>query len=159
LDEAFFMFLLGLVHIYTYLAVTLKPDKMRGIKKDKVGNELHIVKKGIYLTLYLRLKTENRMRKLGRINTSRKIFYINRTREKHLFRKLNAYGLSYEVIKEAKTFDQIRLKDEYSEWLIPKEWILETDNKEFLNFQNSGGFELQAFLTLEAIKQFKTQDR
>jgi len=122
---------------------------------DNQGNNLIIRRKGKFVTLFLRLGSETFNREIGKINTDTKVLHIKRNKGKHLFRKFNAYGLCYQVIEDGKLFNKIRIKDEDSEWLIPKDWIVDNKDKKFLHFKGSGGFELQVFLPLEEIEQFK----
>jgi hypothetical protein len=138
-------------------------EKTQGMKvptfvmrmKDEFGNELISEQTNDNILLYLALKEENyRNRKLGVISKDKRIFEVKREREKHLFKKLDAYGFNYHVLKNAQAFDRVLLRDEYSTWLIPREFILE-DGK-IMNFKNNGGFELQIFVSLENINQFIT---
>lgn len=126
---------------------------------DNQGNNLIIRTKDHFITLYLKLSSESFKREIGKINTKTKILHIKRKRATHLFRKFNAYGLCYQVIEDGKLFDKIRIKDEQSEWLIPKAWIVDNKDKKFLHFKGSGGFELQVFLPLDQIEEFKRPTR
>ena len=122
---------------------------------DKAGNNLLIKTDGHIITLFLKLKSEDYNRKIGKINKNTKVFHITRKRKSHLFRKLNAYGICYQIIEDGKLFNKIRLKDEHSEWLVPKKWIIENKNKNFLHFKGNGGFELQVFLPLDQIEIYQ----
>jgi hypothetical protein len=126
---------------------------------DEQGNRIIVIKEDNILKLYIALKSENRRRSVGFINTNTKVLHITRCRPRHLFRKLNAYGFSYQIIKDAKKFNKIRLKDEKAEWLIPTSFILDKNNSDFLHFKGNGGFELQVFLPLDKIEQFKRPER
>ncbi len=126
-------------------------------RMDEQGNSIIASKKDNIIVVYLKLKSEKRKRKLGFINTNTKVLYVTRKRGLHLFRKFKAYGFCYQLIKDAKKFDAIRLKDEYDEWLIPTSFIL--NNSKFLHLKGNGGFELQVFLPLEIMGQFKREDR
>ena len=109
------------------------------------------------VVLYLKLQSEGRRsRKVGVITKSTKTLKITRKRDKHLFRKLNAYGFNEYVLANGKSFDKIWLKDDYSEWKIPTSFILE--NGEYLNFKQQG-LELQKFISLEKIEQFKVKKK
>jgi hypothetical protein len=124
--------------------------------KDEFGNELISEQNNENILLYLALKEENyRNRKLGLISKQKRIFEVKRERNKHLFKKLDAYGFNYHVLNNAQAFDNVLLKDEYSTWLIPREFILE--NGKIMNFKNNGGFELQIFVSLEKIQPFISQ--
>lgn len=126
---------------------------------DEQGNTILIVRNDNIITLWLKLKSETRKRKIGFVNTNTKVLYITRVREKHLFRKMNAYGFCYTILKDAKKFNQIRLKDDWFEWLIPVEFILNKENAKYLHFKGNGGFELQVFMSLETLEQFKRPER
>lgn len=128
---------------------------------DADGNSLLIMQTDNIIKLYLKLKAEARKRMIGFVNVNTKTLYVERQRGKHLFRKLNAYGFCYHIIKDAKKFNQIRLKDETGEWLIPTSFILDKENEEkkYLHFKGKGGFELQVFTPLDSIEQFRREDR
>lgn len=128
-------------------------------RMDEQGNHITAIRNDNMVQLFLKLKSENRKRKIGFINTNTRTLYIQRVREKHLFRKLNAYGFCYQIIHDAKLFNQVRIKDDYFEWLIPTEFILNKENAQYLHFKGSGGFELQVFITLELMEQFKRPAR
>lgn len=127
---------------------------------DTDGNGLIINTNDNIIKLYLQLKAETKKRMLGFINKNTKTFHINRKREAHLFRKLNAYGFCYQVLADAKKFDKIRLKDETDEWVIPLSYIVNKQTPPtYLHFKGKGGFELQVFVPLENITQFKRPER
>lgn len=121
---------------------------------DDQGNSIITIRNDNMIKILLRLKLEKRNREIGFVNTKTNTLYITRKRGEHLFRKYNAYGFCYQIIKDAKKFDKIRLKDEYFEWLIPTEFILNKENVKFFHFKGIG-FELQVFLHLDLIEQFK----
>ena len=77
---------------------------------------------------------------------------IKRNREKHLLKKGNAYGLNHKLIADATRLDTVRIIDDFGRWDVPREFILE--NGKFLLFAKQG-FELQIFISLEQIAQFK----
>ncbi len=126
---------------------------------DEEGNSLFIVSKLNIIVIYLRLKSESRKRKIGFVNTNTRTLHITRKRWEHLFRKTNSYGFCYHIIKDAKRFNQIELKDEYDRWRIPTSFILDKQNAKYLHFKEKGGFELQIFIPLCAIEQFKRPER
>lgn len=128
-------------------------------KMDEQGNRIIAMQDDNIITLYLKLKTEDRKRKIGFINTNTKVLHITRNRGKHLYRKLNAYGFCHQIIEDGKKFNKVRLKDDKAEWLIPTSFILDAKNNHFLHFKGNGGFELQVFLPLEVIEQFKRPER
>jgi hypothetical protein len=122
---------------------------------DDDGNTMLIARKDNIIKLSLKLKEETRRRMIGFINTNTKVMYMARKRGKHLFRKMNAYGFCYRILADGKTFDKVRLKDETGEWLIPVNFLLDKENAKFLHFRGSGGFELQVFLSLDILEQFR----
>ena len=76
--------------------------------------------------LFIKLKAEDgRKRRIGVITKSTKTLRIKRDREKHLFRKLTAYGFNDYVLRTGQSFDKISLKDDIAEWKIPVSFILE----------------------------------
>lgn len=132
------------------------PDEIKMISDDH-GNLVQIKDNGKRLILSLKLATHTKTRRLGVVNLQRKIFEVRRNRDKHLFRKNQSYGFNHKLLSEAKKFDKVRLIDDECEWLIPVEFILK--NGKFLNFINSGGFELQIFIELSRIEEFKRKKR
>lgn len=129
-----------------------KPIRV-AVHRDGNGNKLIIDHYPFHANIKLKLDSENRSRNVGTVDFQERTFLVKRQRENHLFRKMNAYGLNHYVLKEAKLFDRVILKDEKQEWAIPREFILE--NGKFLNFSNHGGFELQIFIPLDKINQFE----
>lgn len=78
--------------------------------------------------------------------------FVRRTRSKHLFKKLNAYGFCYRIINEATKFDHVKISDDYGTYLIPRQVML--DEGEFLHFKKQG-FELQIFVNLFTLNRYK----
>lgn len=139
-----------------------KKSKNKGginTRMDEQGNSIIAMRKDNIIKIYLKLKSETRKRKIGFVNTNTKTLHIFRDRGKHLFRKLNAYGFCYQIIKDAKLFNEVRIKDDYFEWLVPTEFILDKENAQYLHFKGSGGFELQVFISLDLLEQFKRPER
>lgn len=114
---------------------------------DKNGNKLIIKMSG---NVFLKLSTEKRQRRLGFIDRAKKLFIINRKREKHLHRKSNSYGFNHHLISKSKSFDKILLRDEFGEYQFPISKVLD-HGQTYLHFQQQG-FELQVFLPLEIIE-------
>lgn len=127
------------------------PDDIRTVGDD-FGNLIVCANNGKRIVLSLKLASETRHRKLGVINLKQRSMQIKRNRDKHLMYKFDAYGFNHKLLADSKLFDTIRLSDNIAEWVIPKEFIL--DNGKFLNFKGQG-FELQTFITLSQIEQFK----
>lgn len=131
----------------------VKKPLRTAIHSDKNGNKLIITHYEDVAHIKLKLFQETRERNVGTLSIANRILYVSRIKERHLFHKLNAYGLNHYIIKEAKLFDNIVIKDETKEWCVPREFVLE--HGKFLNFSNHGGFELQIFINLDIIKQFE----
>lgn len=108
------------------------------------------------IALFLMLRSDKRKRKIGVITISTKTMEVKRDRHKHLFKRGSAYGFNEYVLKTTKKFDTIRLSDEYDDWKIPVRFIME--NGRYLHFQGQG-YELQKFVSLEQIEQFKVQPK
>ena len=114
---------------------------------DADGNEIVVKDKNISL----KLASEDRSRRIGIIN-SKKQLSIKRKRIIHLHYKSQSYGFNHYVIDNAKKFNKVLLSDERGTYLIPNKIILEKG--EFLYFKQQG-FEVQIFLSLEIINQYK----
>lgn len=121
---------------------------------DTEGNYFEILNNDETITIILKLKKENKKREIGIISIKERTLYINRSREKHLFRKNNSYGFNDYIIKESRTFDHVRLNDEFITALIPKKVIIEKGN--YLHFKEIG-FERQLFLSLDEISKYTTK--
>ena len=105
---------------------------------DKNGNKIYSKENSIYLYL----KDKNETRKLWAVN-SEKAFFVRRY-NKHIFRKLDAYGFNYHLMKALCPTTKVIVKQEdWSELHTTVEIILTAwDCKQFSN----EGFELQVFL-------------
>jgi len=121
--------------------------------KDETGNIIESTHKGSSASLRLKLSSESYYRNLGSINMKTRQLELIRERSKHLFRKFNAYGFNHYILANATLFDHVLLKDDQGAYNVPKEVILEKGK--FMNFKNHGGFELQIFLPLNEIENFK----
>lgn len=118
------------------------------IINDEAGNKLIINGNKILIKF-----AKGRNAKLiGVINLENRFIFVRRTRSKHLFKKLNAYGFCYRVINEAKKFDSVKIADEFGAYLIPRQVML--DEGEFLHFKKQG-FELQIFVNLFILNRYK----
>lgn len=121
--------------------------------QDSTTDKLYTSSTDKKVILSLQLAAEGgKKRKIGTITKSTKTLIIRRRRADHLFRNGNAYGFNQYILKEAKLFDTISLGDEFDNWKIPVKFILE--NGKHLNFKQQG-FELQLFVSLEDLEQFK----
>ena len=125
---------------------------------DKDGNLLYATHIGDRcINFQLELTSEKgRRREIGTIYKRERIFDVKRKRDAHLHRKSNSYGFMYAIIKELKSFDRVRLWDEFGRYLIPKDVIMNEGS--VMNFKNSAdgeSYELQYFLPLPRIETFK----
>lgn len=121
---------------------------------DDMENYLRIKSNDKLIQLSLKLKSENKLRRIGTVTKSTKTIDIKRKRGKHLHIKSNSYGFNYEVLNNKKSFDTVRLSDEISDWKIPLDFIMK--NGKFLYFLQQG-FEKQIFVTLEQIEQYRVK--
>jgi hypothetical protein len=120
---------------------------------DQEGNFFEIINDADTITIFLKLKKENKKREIGFINVPQSTLYITRNREKHLFRKNQSYGFNEYIISKATTFEYVRFNDEFISALIPRKVILEKGS--YLHFKENG-FERQLFLSLEEINKYST---
>ena len=116
-------------------------------KIDPSGNIIRAYWYGNVSRVTLSLKEENRERELGVIDHVKRRFEIKRDPKKHLFLKFNAYGLNHSILNDGLLIDDGKHK-----WEVPNDVII--NNGKFLNFKNNGGFELQIFIPLNAIKKY-----
>jgi hypothetical protein len=117
-----------------------------------MDNTIRIQSNDKLIKLSLHLKgSEPRM--IGTITKSTRTIEMRRKMAIHLFRKGNAYGFNEYILRESKTFDWIRLRDDAgNDWKIPKKFILE--NGQYLNFKEQG-YELQLFVPLEMLEPYR----
>jgi hypothetical protein len=120
--------------------------------KDEKGNILSFKNNTKRILIYLKVPRFLKIKKIGTINIAKKMLTIKRIREKHLFKKYNAYGFNVYLLRNAKTFDKIKLIDNYNTYYFPLEWAKE--NIKYLTFSKAG-YELQGFISLEQLEQFK----
>ena len=115
-------------------------------------NYLQIKSNDKLIHLKLKLKGD-KPRLIGTVTKSTRTIVMTRKRGVHLHRISNSYGFNDYVLRNAFTFDMIRLSDDTgSHWKIPVEYVL-TEGK-YLHFQTQG-FELQRFVKLEQLEQFR----
>jgi hypothetical protein len=130
-------------------------EKFDGFSKsDEHGNmlKLYFYPKTNMSRVTLMLKAEKRERELGVIDHKTKRLECRRDATKHLFLKFNAYGLNYSLVNDPMV-DKVFLYDEKRRWILPKNVIIEKGK--FLNFKNNGGFELQIFVPLDEINDYR----
>ena len=130
----------------------MKIDNNTALVEDSFGNGIVVRRGGNTLRLSIKLNGTTKERKIGEIDMPTRTLTVTRNRAKHLLQKGNAYGLNHKLIAEATRFDTVRIVDDFGRWDIPREYILE--NGKFLLFAKQG-FELQIFISLEQIQQFK----
>ena len=122
---------------------------------DQYGNYFEVDEKKGWLFVHLKLHTNAKSREVGKVNLKERVMEIKRDRERHLFRKNNSYGFNEYLIKEARTFDKIKLIDDLGTYVFPKDLILEKGRYLFFKEQ---GFEKQLFLQLDEIIGYKVKD-
>lgn len=106
--------------------------------KDKFGNTIYQKDKSIYLYL----KEKQQTRKLGAISPKNELFI--RRFNKHIFRKLDAYGFNYSLLQILNPDMKVIVKEEDGTELhtTVKDILQLGDAKQFIQ----DGFELQIFL-------------
>lgn len=122
---------------------------------SKEGHRFEADEKDGYLYITLHLKGKKAGRNIGRVRLADRVLEVNRKRDKHLMLKANAYGFNEYVLREAKRFDKVELKDEYGTYLFSRQLVL--DMGKYLHFKEEG-FEKQIFLSLNIITNHKIQD-
>ena len=94
-------------------------------------------------------------RMIGTVTKSTRTIEMKRKRGKHLHYMSNSYGFNDYILREQTTFDWVRLSDDLgNHWKIPVSYILEKGK--YLNFKGQG-FELQRFVSLENLEQFRVK--
>ena len=89
--------------------------------EDGIGNKLF--RKGD--VIYLKLKSENRSRKLGTVDEQSKNFITTRAYDKHLYRNAKSFGFNSEFLRSATMFTHVKLLTDRKEtFIIPVEFIL-----------------------------------
>lgn len=132
-------------------------NTIRSFFIDDTGKNKLMVKQNSKLTTLTLKLGETKSRHIGTVTKSTRTVAMVRTREKHLFRKGNAYGFGYYVLKNQSSIDWVRLSDDLgNHWKIPVRYIVEKGK--FLYFKNQG-FELQRFVSLEALEQFRITEQ
>ena len=126
-------------------------ESFKNIRDDK-GNILTLKNNGKRIIIYLKLPRLLKVKKIGTIDINKRLLKIRRNREKHLFKKFNAYGLNFYILKNGRTFDFIKIIDNYETFILPKEFA--EQNCKYLQFSKQG-FELQGFISLDQLQQFK----
>lgn len=123
-------------------------------KVDKFGNmlKMYYYPNTNCSRIALKLETEKRERELGVIEHDTKTLSVKRERKRHLFMKFNAYGFNYTLCMD-KIIERIVVRDEFCAWEITPKYLKEKGK--ILNFKNNGGFEVQIFLSLKDLDNYK----
>ena len=125
--------------------------------EDKFGNRIIVNRNNQMLTVSIQLANmalNPKPKYIGDIDMISRTLIVKRSRIKHLLVKRNAYGLNHKLITEATRFDTVRIIDEYATWDIPREYIIEHGQPLlFTKYCH----ELQVFITLDQMEQFKTK--
>jgi hypothetical protein len=129
-------------------------------KSDNFGNDLYLRvfsdenNKDVGASIYLKLKSENKRRNIGTLFFNDRSLHVIRNSSKHYHYVSKSYGFNWNIIDD----DFLNIKsvhlvvDKSERYIIPKS-VMETYGK-FLNFKQQG-FELQKFLPVDMIKNFK----
>jgi hypothetical protein len=126
------------------------------IRKFPIDDNNYVLIKSNDRLINIKLHLQgDKPREIGTVTKSTRTIQMKRKRGLHLFRKMNAYGFNDYILRNQTTFDWIRLSDDTgSNWKIPVSYILESG--QYMNFKNQG-FELQRFVPLEQLEQFRVQ--
>jgi len=119
--------------------------------KDEYGNTIEATHENTLVRLILILK-DGTKRFIGEIDKQAKILKLYRTREKHLMRVNNSYGINYFLIETGQLFEKVEITDDFTSWTISKDYLI--DNCIIMNFKKQG-FEVQKFITIEALDLYK----
>jgi hypothetical protein len=122
---------------------------------DEFGNYFEVEEKNGWLTVGIKLKSDKKVREVGKVDLKSRTIEMVRNKERHLFRKNNSYGFNEYLIKTGKTFDTIKLTDDLGTYIFPKKELLEKGSYLFFKQQ---GFEKQLFLPLEEINKYRVKD-
>lgn len=96
--------------------------------------------------VYLKLRTEPRARKLGRV--TKKGLIVRRVREKHLHKLSNSYGFNYLMLKLLPDVKTVILRDDFGEYEIPADVIRAAPCMRFKKAADGNEYELQHYLSL-----------
>lgn len=121
---------------------------------DAAGNTLEVY--GGEVSLHLR----DRSVMIGKVyadsETKRNILVTLRNSDKHLFRKMDAYGFNYQLLTELG-IDLIKVvEDRKAVYLIPVSAINSIGRIDKLNFTRQG-YELQRFVSRADLQQFRIE--
>lgn len=107
-------------------------------------------------TVYLKLKSEDTKRNIGTIHFHDDSFHVNRDSSKHYHYVSKSYGFNWYVLNHSElNIKKVHLIiDKTTKYVIPID-IMKKYSK-VLNFKQQG-FELQRFLPMTMIKEFKDE--
>ena len=119
---------------------------------DPTHNALICYKDG---RVAIKLQTEKRERKVGLIKDE--VLFVDRSYDKHLLRKANAYGFNYNLLKRFKDFKNVCInEDDCATYVVPVQTILDMGRVMFFkNSEDGNSFEVQIFLNRDIIKTYK----
>jgi hypothetical protein len=131
-------------------------------KSDKHKNILYLrvfkdeTKEVVGATIHLKLDAEKKVRHIGNFYIHDRSFHVRRDSAKHYHYKTKSYGFNWNILDD----DMLGIKsvhltiDKADTYVIPVETIGKYGR--FLNFKQQG-FELQRFMPLELINNFKKE--
>ncbi len=128
------------------------------IRQFPIDDDNYLLIKSNDRLIHLRLKLKgDKPRLIGTVTKNTRTIEMRRKRGVHLFRKLNAFGFNHYVLSNQNSFDWVRLSDDAgNHWKVPVSYILEKGH--YMNFK-SEGFELQRFVSLEDLEQFRVHEK
>jgi hypothetical protein len=131
-----------------------KEDEAHNIQYLRIFYDENKVKIGA--NIYLKLCTEKRQRLIGHYYFADKTLCLKRDSDKHFFHKTKSYGFNWAIINDDfLAVETISLTINSTKYIFPKK-VLELQGR-FMNFKQVG-FELQKFLALEIIQEYKIFD-
>ena len=80
-------------------------------------------------------------------------FSTSRKRDKHVYRRLDAYGFCDVLFDKLPKGTRLKITDEKGVYIIPVDKV--NKNKIYDSFEKSEGFEKQAFLDIDFIEKHK----
>lgn len=122
--------------------------------RDKAGNVVSVEKGEIVLHL-----ATGRTLILGRVyeKFDAVVLLTLRDSSKHLMRKYGSYGFNYVLLKSVGVDIIHLIEDKVNVYMIPVDALLQIGV--MYNFQNHGGYELQRFVTRDALQAYKVDEQ
>jgi hypothetical protein len=121
-------------------------------------NKVNLIPTGNKKRFRIQLSLPTETRYIGFLDTSGEGSYVTERKKKHIYRKFNSFGVSYDLIHNPNIeFRWIIIRCDGKEYLSTRDYF--RVNGKVSNF-TSKGFELQlhipiAELNIEAVKQFE----